>query len=152
VQLDQAAFPVQQGQAHYECGMRTPVISYNFKSGSWTASTTFQNTGNKVQLTSIRQEPDGDYAVSYSCEVSTVLTVLEETAIPILGMLRWQGTAKLAPGAPLLLSGRCRVDRRQLRLPAGHPLNDPERKAPERDLVKEITVSIKITPKTKSGE
>jgi hypothetical protein len=151
VQLDQAVFPVQQGQAHYESGMRTPVVSYNFKAGTWTAATTFQNTGNKVQLKSIRRDPDGRYVVAYVCEVSTVLTVLEGSLIPIVGTLRWNGTANLVPGTALVVSGRCRVDRRQLRLPPGHPLHDPERKVPEKDLVKEISVAVKIAGRSKPG-
>jgi len=152
VLLDQAVFPVQEGQAHYESGMRTPVISYHFSSGKWTVATTFQNTGNKVQLKSIHRDPEGRTQVAYVCEVTTVLTVLEETATPILGSLKWNGTASLAPGAPLVVSGRCRVDRRQFRLPPGHPCHDPERKPPEKDLIKEITVVVKITPKAKTGD
>lgn len=151
VVLDQAVFPVQQGQAHYECGMRTPVVSYAFSTGKWTASTTFQHTGNKVQLKSIHRDPEGRTRVSYVCEVTTVLTVLGDTVIPILGNLEWNGTASLAPGEPLVVSGRCRVDRRQFRLPPGHPLYDPKATLPERDLVKEITVTVKISRKTKKG-
>jgi hypothetical protein len=151
VVLDQAVFPVQQGQAHYECGVRTPVVSYAFSTGKWTAATTFQNTGNKVQLKSIHRDPEGRTRVTYVCEVATVLTVLDETVIPIVGSLKWNGTASLAPGAPLVVSGRCRVDRRQFRIPPGHPLYDPKATLPERDLVKEITVTVKISRKTRKG-
>ena len=142
VLLDQAVFPVQEGAGHYEAAMRTPVTTCSWKSDGWTAMTTFQTTGNRVVLNELRRGPDGSWILSYECEVTAVLTVVGAT--PFIGSLKWQGRAVLPAGAPLVLTGRCRVHAAQLRLPTHHPEFDPETRWPTRDVVTEITLRVDI--------
>jgi hypothetical protein len=89
--------------------------------------------------------------VSYECEVAAVLTVIEPASLPVIGRMKWEGTARFRPGEPLVLTGRCRVHAGQLRLPSDHPLFDPDRKWPDRDLVKEITVKLELTGEAESN-
>ena len=144
--LTRATFQMESHGARYQTSSRVPLVSYSFNDKGWNAVTTFEKSGVRVELEGIG---DDGTTFEYDCEITAVLTVVGPTLTPVLGTINWKGTGKLTPGTPLTLRATYRIDRRQLQIPKNHPLFDPDYKAPERDLVKEITLTIKVAAGSK---